>query len=101
MDGFDYSEERPSHKVMSFIWNVLTILMLLGVVCVVGYFLLVFTNPDTILNPLRPQPLPPPVTFPPPPSRHAAYCPPPGRPCQPWRRPKPLRRYRPVPSRRC
>ena len=64
MDGFDYSEERPSHKVMSFIWNVLTILMLLGVVCVMGYFLLVFTNPDTILNPLRPQPLPPPVTFP-------------------------------------
>jgi hypothetical protein len=64
MDGFDYLEERPSHKVMTFIWNVLTILMLLGVVCVVGYFLMVFTNPNTILNPFRPQPLPPPVTFP-------------------------------------
>ena len=64
MDGFDYSEERPSHKIMSFVWNVLTILMLLGVVCVIGVFALVFANPDTFLNPFRPQPLPPPVTFP-------------------------------------
>ncbi len=65
MDSFDYlDEERPIHKVMNFIWNVLTILTLLGVIFVFSVFLLIFTNPNSFLNPFKPQPLPPPVTFP-------------------------------------
>lgn len=65
MDSFDYFDrERPIHRIMNFIWNVLTIVILLGVLCVAGYFLLVFTNPDTPFNPLRPQPLPSPISLP-------------------------------------
>jgi hypothetical protein len=64
MDSFDYLEDRPIHKAINFIWNVLTIITLLSVVCVVGAFVLIFKNPDSSLNPLRPKPLPSPVQMP-------------------------------------
>lgn len=65
MDNFDYfNRERPTHRIMNFVWNALTIIMLLGVVCVVGTFLLVFTNPNTSVNPFRPLALPSPVALP-------------------------------------
>jgi hypothetical protein len=59
-----YNEESTFRKVMNFIWNVLTILSLLGVVVVITVFLLVFNDPNVFFNPFRPQPLPSPVAFP-------------------------------------
>ncbi len=65
MDSFDYiDEERPLPKIMSFVWNVLTIFALLGVVGVVTVFAFIFDNPDTPLNPFRPQSLPAPMVMP-------------------------------------
>jgi hypothetical protein len=65
MDGFDYlDQERPFQKVMRFIWNVLTILALVGVVCVVSGFIMIFNDPNIFLNPFRPKPLPSPMEYP-------------------------------------
>ena len=65
MDSFDYiDEERPLPKIMSSVWNVLTIFALLGVVGVVTAFAFIFDNPDTPLNPFRPQSLPAPMVMP-------------------------------------
>ena len=65
MENFNYSRrERPFHRITNFIWNALTIIMLLGVVCVVATFLVVFANPDIAINPFRPPVLPTPMAMP-------------------------------------
>lgn len=65
MENFNYSRrERPVNRITNFIWNVLTIIMLLGVVCVVATFLVVFANPEIAINPFRPLVLPTPVAMP-------------------------------------
>jgi hypothetical protein len=65
MDNFNFNRrEQPYHQVTNFIWNVLTIIMLVGVLCVVATFLTVFFNPDMPMNPLRPPALPAPVSMP-------------------------------------
>jgi hypothetical protein len=59
MDSFDYKERAtPGRRIANLIFNVLTIFTLLGVVCVVGVFLVIFTNPQTAINPFKPPVLP-------------------------------------------
>ncbi len=42
------------------VWNILTILALVLIFCLAGYFLNIFINPKSQLNPFPPQPLPTP-----------------------------------------
>jgi len=65
MENFNYSSrERPFHRITNFIWNALTIIILLGVVCVVATFLVIFTNPEVAINPFAPPVLPTAVAMP-------------------------------------
>jgi hypothetical protein len=57
MDNFDLKPVRKINR-RSVLWNLLTILVLIGVCCQVYYFVTVFQNPNSILNPLRPPVLP-------------------------------------------
>lgn len=56
MDTFDVEEpERPPRRRSGgCVWNVLTALVLLSVACISLWFLIVFTNPYTPLNPFPP-----------------------------------------------
>jgi hypothetical protein len=59
MDDFDYIDQtRPTRNIAAVIWNVLTILVLLMVLCVAAVFLLIFINPNTGFNPFPPPTLP-------------------------------------------
>jgi hypothetical protein len=67
MDAFDFKETRTSQnnkKTTSLIWNVLTGLVLLSVVCVSVGFLVIFFNPQASLNPFPPPTLVPTITYP-------------------------------------
>jgi hypothetical protein len=59
MDSFDLkdpNERRSSFSIPKLgFWDILSILVLLITVCLVGYFLMVFQNPDSIINPLKPS----------------------------------------------
>lgn len=57
MDSFDYSDQ-PSHRSRPAlaIWDILSIFGLLMTLCLVGYFVLLFANPYTALNPFPPPP---------------------------------------------
>lgn len=62
MDAFDYNDDLATdntRKTSAIIWNVLTVLVLLSVLCVVGVFLMIFLNPNGSLNPFPPPTLPP------------------------------------------
>lgn len=61
MDAFDYNEELAVENVRNtsaIIWNVLTAIVVLMVLCVGGVFLVVFLNPNTSINPFPPPTLP-------------------------------------------
>jgi hypothetical protein len=61
MDAFDYADEKkspPPRNVSGLIWNLMTGLVLLGAVLVGGVSALIFTNPQTALNPFPPATLP-------------------------------------------
>ncbi len=65
MDSFDYNEKTPHGKELAnLIYNVLTILVLFAVVGVVAVFLIIFTNPETGINPFKPPVLPTAVSMP-------------------------------------
>jgi hypothetical protein len=51
MDKFSFKSEKNPRTM---IWNVLTVAMLVGTVCMCGYFLLIFSNPYSGLNFFRP-----------------------------------------------
>ena len=59
-DIFDYMDEESNKKKRKpgLLWNILTTLVLLMVVCVVGISAIIFTNPNSFLNPLPPPTLP-------------------------------------------
>lgn len=62
MDSFEFSEIKgPSRRKGPFgsVWNILTIIVLVSLLCVVSYFTIIFFNPNSILNPF-----PPPTLFP-------------------------------------
>jgi len=66
MDSFDFVEPKPKRRLnfAAAFWNLLTLLVLLGVVVVVGFFAMIYINPYSALNPFPPptpvvvQPLP-------------------------------------------
>lgn len=67
MDAFDLADEKPNPEPKTssgLIWNILTALVLLLTVCLVGVFILFFTNPHNALNPLPPPTMLSPLAFP-------------------------------------
>ncbi len=57
MDNFDFNDKpvkRPRPQLG--IWDLLSMLILLVTLCIGGYFILVFVNPTTPLNPFPPLP---------------------------------------------
>ena len=67
MADFDYSEEQfteESKKSGINKLDILSILAFLGALCLGGYFLLVFINPYSAMNPFSPATPIPPLTFP-------------------------------------
>lgn len=46
------------------LWNLLTVLVLVGAVCVISYFLMIFVNPQSALNPFPPPTVPPMLVLP-------------------------------------
>jgi len=64
LDSFGQQAPRRKKSDPDLVWNILTLVMLLGVCCVTGYFLSLYSNPYSALNFFPPNtPLP---TVPPP-----------------------------------
>lgn len=57
MDAYSLKPEKKVKKKTS-IWNLLTLLALLGICGVVALVYAIFTNPQSFLNPFKPQVLP-------------------------------------------
>ncbi len=60
MDTYEISDTQESvhrKKSSALVWNVLTILVLVTIVCVVSVFFLIFTNPYSGINPFPPPTL--------------------------------------------
>lgn len=61
MSEFNFDEPKPKSSRRSFsmpsfgLWDILTIVVLLLTVCVGAYFLTIFFNPGSTLNPLKPS----------------------------------------------
>ncbi len=55
----NYPERPNTNSRSGCLWNVLTIVVLIGTIIVVGVFLLIYTNPQIALNPFPPPTLPP------------------------------------------
>ena len=64
MSTFDDDVRRSAPDRSGALWNILTILLLLGVAVVVIVFLLIYTNPYTALNPFPPPTIPPKLVLP-------------------------------------
>lgn len=66
MDAFDFADERPARpgRDTSLVWNVLTVVMLVGVFCVGVVFLTIMINPQAGLNPYPPATLLPTIAYP-------------------------------------
>lgn len=74
--------QRKSQKRWNLFWNFMTVLALLGILALIGYFLLIFLNPHLSINPFPPPtqqvtvlvvsqsatPIPPPTAFTPEPT---------------------------------
>jgi len=61
MDGFDLKPEKKIKAKRSgsaVVWNLLTVILLLGTICMAGYFVTIYNNPTSPLNPFQPQALP-------------------------------------------
>ena len=59
MDSFDLKDPSQRKAGFSFpkigVWDILSIFILLVTICLLGYFLLVYLNPDSAINPLKPN----------------------------------------------
>ena len=65
MDAFEMKEQnQPTRKISSIIWNVLTVLVLLMVLCLGAFFLMILLNPSSSLNLFPPPTLPATISFP-------------------------------------
>ena len=62
MDNFDFTPEKPKLPRMR-LWNILTIVALVGVLCLGIYFLTILINPGSALNPFPPRALPTALEF--------------------------------------
>jgi len=63
MDNFDLTPEKKKTPG-PLVWNILTIVTLVGVLCLCGFFLSIFVNPHSALNPFPPAALPTLLEFP-------------------------------------
>lgn len=62
MDAFEVEEVKapqPQKKSSGKVWNILTILALATLFCVLSYFVMIFLNPGSVLNPFPPSTLDP------------------------------------------
>ncbi len=50
MKKYAYSDPSPARNIGTIIWSVLTVVTLLLTVCVVGVFLIIYTNPTSSLQ---------------------------------------------------
>lgn len=75
MKPYDYDPPRPSGGNRGIVWNLLSVVMLLGVACLAFSFVLIFTNPYSSLNPF-PPPTPTPGESPTTPTQVLAALPP-------------------------
>lgn len=65
MENFDYNASpQPARQTSALIFNILTGITLLGVLCFSGAFLTIFINPNSGLNPFPPPTLPAALNFP-------------------------------------
>ncbi|MBM3151694.1 MAG: hypothetical protein FJZ96_05740 [Chloroflexi bacterium] len=62
MDSFDLTPKRPNPART--IWNLLTVTMLVGVLCLAGIFATIFINPNVVFNPFPPPAELEPLLFP-------------------------------------
>jgi hypothetical protein len=59
MNSFDYPEKSAGRSGARLnLWDMLTILVLIVTLCLGGYFLMIFLNPQSALNPFQPGPPP-------------------------------------------
>ena len=57
MDGYEFSEVKAPRRRKSSsgrVWNILTILVLIILLCIVSYFFLIYMDPNSNLNPFPP-----------------------------------------------
>lgn len=54
MDTFEQTKTPRRRRSFDMVWNILAVIVLLGVVCVGAYYLMVFINPASGLNPWPP-----------------------------------------------
>lgn len=62
MDSYDISDAKelpPKKRSYAIVWNVLTVLVLITILCVASVFFLIFVDPNSDLNPF-----PPPTLYP-------------------------------------
>jgi hypothetical protein len=65
MDTFDFNDTpQPKRSTGGIIWNILTIIILLGAICMAAVFAVIFVNPYSGINPFPPPTLPAALTFP-------------------------------------
>jgi hypothetical protein len=64
MRKYDYSDSPPPKSRSGVFWTIMTVITLLGVVCIAGAFLIVFTNPSSSINPFPPPTMPAVLQFP-------------------------------------
>jgi hypothetical protein len=64
MDNFEPTPEKKFQLRGPMLWNVLTVVALVGVLCVGGYFLSILVNPQSVLNPFKPPVIPTLLEFP-------------------------------------
>jgi hypothetical protein len=79
MDAFDYVEEqkaKPSRNVSALIFNLLTVLVLIGVILVGVIAAIIFLSPQSGINPFPPPTLPALASFPTRTPTASAYLPP-------------------------
>jgi len=70
MDPFEYNEPAPARRnIGSFIWNILTILVLASVACVAGATFMIFVDPNVPFNLFPPPTQAPPTHTPTPTAR--------------------------------
>jgi hypothetical protein len=56
MDNFDLKPERRKINQKALVWNLLTVVALLSTCCLAAYFLMIYKNPNSVINLFPPQP---------------------------------------------
>jgi len=64
MDNFEPTPEKKFQLRGPLLWNILTVVALVGVLCLGGYFLSILVNPQSALNPFPPPSVPTRLEFP-------------------------------------